>query len=45
MDQAREIENRGYPAIYCPSLGDGVSLCAALAHVNQAFDEFFAIRC
>lgn len=35
LDLAREIENRGYPAIYCPSLSDGVSLCAALAHVTE----------
>ncbi|MCY3623012.1 MAG: LLM class flavin-dependent oxidoreductase [Gammaproteobacteria bacterium] len=35
LDLAREIENRGFPGIYCPSLGDGVSLCAALAQVTE----------
>ena len=35
LDLAREIEQRGFPAIYCPSMSDGVSLCAALAQVTE----------
>ena len=34
LELAREIEDRGYTGIYCPSLGDGMSLCAALAQVT-----------
>ena len=32
---AREIESRGYPAIYCPSMSDGLSLCTALAFATE----------
>lgn len=35
LDLAREIEARGFPGIYCPSLGDGLSLCAALALATE----------
>ncbi|MYD97933.1 MAG: LLM class flavin-dependent oxidoreductase [Gammaproteobacteria bacterium] len=35
LDLAREIESRGFPAIYCPSMNDGVSLCGALAQVTE----------
>jgi len=31
LDLAREIERRGFSGIYCPSFGDGVGLCEALA--------------
>jgi alkanesulfonate monooxygenase SsuD/methylene tetrahydromethanopterin reductase-like flavin-dependent oxidoreductase (luciferase family) len=31
LDLAREIERRGFTGIYCPSFGDGVGLCEALA--------------
>lgn len=31
LDLAREIERRGFAGIYCPSFGDGVGLCEALA--------------
>jgi alkanesulfonate monooxygenase SsuD/methylene tetrahydromethanopterin reductase-like flavin-dependent oxidoreductase (luciferase family) len=31
LEIAREIERRGFAGIYCPSFGDGVGLCAALA--------------
>ena len=31
LELAREIEARGFPGIYCPSMGDGLALCAALA--------------
>ena len=35
LDLAREIERRGYAGIYCPSFGDGMGLCQALAHVTE----------
>lgn len=31
LELAREIERRGFPAIFCPSLGDNIALCEALA--------------
>ena len=31
LDLAKEIERRGYAGIYCPSFGDGLGLCQALA--------------
>lgn len=31
LEIAQEIERRGFSGIYCPSFGDGVGLCAALA--------------
>ena len=34
-DSAREIEQRGFPGIYCPSLSDGLALCEALAFTTS----------
>jgi alkanesulfonate monooxygenase SsuD/methylene tetrahydromethanopterin reductase-like flavin-dependent oxidoreductase (luciferase family) len=31
LEVAQEIEKRGFAGIYCPSFGDGVGLCEALA--------------
>src|SRR5215510_3553941 len=31
IDLAREMEKRGFYGIYCPSFGDGLGLCEALA--------------
>ena len=31
LELAKEIERRGYPGIYCASVGDGLGLCLALA--------------
>ena len=31
LDLARELERRGFAGIYCPSFGDGMGLCEALA--------------
>ena len=31
IELAREIEKRGFTGIYCPSLGDGLGLCEAMA--------------
>ena len=35
LELAREIERRGFPGIYCPSVGDGLALCEALAFVTS----------
>ena len=35
LQLARDIEARGFPAIYCPSMSDGVSLCSALALATE----------
>jgi alkanesulfonate monooxygenase SsuD/methylene tetrahydromethanopterin reductase-like flavin-dependent oxidoreductase (luciferase family) len=35
LDLAREIERRGYAGIYCPSFGDGMGLCEALAFATE----------
>jgi alkanesulfonate monooxygenase SsuD/methylene tetrahydromethanopterin reductase-like flavin-dependent oxidoreductase (luciferase family) len=31
LELAQEIERRGFPGIYCPSFGDGIGLCEAIA--------------
>lgn len=31
IELAAEVERRGFPGIYCPSLGDNLSLCEAIA--------------
>ena len=35
LDLAREIESRGFPGIYCPSMNDALSLCSALALATE----------
>jgi alkanesulfonate monooxygenase SsuD/methylene tetrahydromethanopterin reductase-like flavin-dependent oxidoreductase (luciferase family) len=35
LDLAVEIEKRGFPGIYAPSMGDSLALCQALAHVTH----------
>lgn len=35
VDLAREIEARGFAGIYCPSLGDAMSLCLSIAHATE----------
>lgn len=35
IDLAREIERRGFAGIYCPSLGDSLALCEAIALVTS----------
>ena len=35
LDLAREIEARGFPGIYCPSMGDSLALCAALGLATE----------
>lgn len=34
LQLARDIEERGYSGIFCPSLGDALALCQSLAHVT-----------
>jgi len=43
IDLAREIERRGYPGIYCPSIGDGLALCEAIALVTERIEIATAI--
>jgi alkanesulfonate monooxygenase SsuD/methylene tetrahydromethanopterin reductase-like flavin-dependent oxidoreductase (luciferase family) len=38
LEFAREIERRGFSGIYCPSLGDGLALCEALALVTNEIE-------
>ena len=35
LEVAREVERRGFTGIYCPSLGDGIALCEAIAFVTN----------
>jgi alkanesulfonate monooxygenase SsuD/methylene tetrahydromethanopterin reductase-like flavin-dependent oxidoreductase (luciferase family) len=35
LELAAEIERRGFAGIYCPSFGDGLSLCLALAFATR----------
>ncbi len=35
LELAREIEERGFSGIYCPSFGDGLGLCEALAFSTE----------
>ena len=36
LDLAAEIERRGFAGLYCPSFGDGLGLCEALALVTRS---------
>ncbi|HET7342873.1 MAG TPA: hypothetical protein VFL90_15520, partial [Methylomirabilota bacterium] len=36
LDLARRLEEEGFGGIYCPSPGDGLSLCQSLALVTRA---------
>jgi alkanesulfonate monooxygenase SsuD/methylene tetrahydromethanopterin reductase-like flavin-dependent oxidoreductase (luciferase family) len=36
LDLAQEIERRGFMGLYCPSFGDGLGLCEALALVTRS---------
>ena len=38
LELAQEIERRGYPGIYGPSLGDSLALCQSLAHVTHKIE-------
>jgi alkanesulfonate monooxygenase SsuD/methylene tetrahydromethanopterin reductase-like flavin-dependent oxidoreductase (luciferase family) len=43
IDVAIEAEKRGYPGIYCPSIGDSLALCEAIALVTERIDIATAI--
>ena len=36
IELAREIEALGFSGIYCPSLGDGLALCEAVAFATES---------
>ena len=38
LELAQEIERRGYPGIYGPSLGDSLALCQSMAHVTHEIE-------
>ena len=38
FELAAQIERRGFPGIYCPSLADGLALCEALAFVTSEIE-------
>src|SRR6516164_10455995 len=38
LDLAREIERRGFAGLYCPSFGDGLGVCEALALVTRSIE-------
>ena len=43
IDLAKKAESLGYPGIYCPSIGDGLALCAAIALVTKKIEIATAI--
>lgn len=44
LELAKEIERRGFPGIYCPSMGDAMSLCLSIAHVTETLEFGTAIQ-
>ncbi len=38
LELAKEIEERGFSGVYCPSFGDGMSLCLALAMSTERIE-------
>ena len=38
VELAREIEERGFAGIYCPSFGDALGLCVSTAHVTERIE-------
>ena len=38
LELAKEIESRGFPGIYCPSLGDALGLCLSMAHETSTIE-------
>ena len=44
VELAAEIERRGFTGIFCPSLGDAMSLCLSIAHVTDSITFGTAIQ-
>ncbi|MFA5566213.1 MAG: LLM class flavin-dependent oxidoreductase [Acidimicrobiia bacterium] len=44
IEFAQEIERRGFAGIYCPSMGDAMGLCQALAHTTSTIEFGTAIQ-
>jgi alkanesulfonate monooxygenase SsuD/methylene tetrahydromethanopterin reductase-like flavin-dependent oxidoreductase (luciferase family) len=44
IELATEIERRGFSGIFCPSLGDAMSLCLSIAHVTETIEFGTAIQ-
>ena len=38
IEIAQEVEKRGFPGVYCPSLGDSLSLCQAIASATNTLE-------
>ena len=38
IELAKDIERRGFSGIYCPSFGDGLGLCQALATATSEIE-------
>lgn len=43
-EMVTEIERRGFSGIFCPSLGDAMSLCLTIAHVTESIEFGTAIQ-
>ncbi len=44
VEIATEIERRGFTGIFCPSLGDAMSLCLSIAHATNTIEFGTAIQ-
>lgn len=44
IEFAKEIERQGFSGIYCPSMGDAMGLCQALAHTTSTITFGTAIQ-
>ncbi|MEL6983527.1 MAG: LLM class flavin-dependent oxidoreductase [Actinomycetota bacterium] len=44
VELASEIERRGFTGIFCPSLGDAMSLCLSIAQVTETIEFGTAIQ-
>ncbi len=44
VELAREIEERGFSGIFCPSFGDAMGLCLSIAHVTSRLEIGTAIQ-
>ena len=44
LELARDIERRGFSGIYCPSFGDGLGLCEAIALSTNTITKLVVAR-